>query len=121
MSLKQVLIIGWQYLRAFALLYLCLIIGNMISTLLPFAIPGSIVGMLILFALLALQLVLPLGTTGMYSAIKKYDVIVCPYWRRHHELLWPSEPTNCSDFSCLFYKYFCRYGGRGIQLTLYSS
>ncbi|MEI9746840.1 CidA/LrgA family protein [Moellerella wisconsensis] len=57
MSLKQVLIIGWQYLRAFALLYLCLIIGNMISTLLPFAIPGSIVGMLILFALLALQLV----------------------------------------------------------------
>ena len=57
MSLKQVLIIGWQYLRAFAILYLCLIVGNLISALLPFSIPGSIVGMLLLFALLALQIV----------------------------------------------------------------
>ncbi|KLN46758.1 membrane protein [Providencia rettgeri] len=57
MSFKQVLITGWQYLRAFAILYLCLIVGNLISTLLPFAIPGSIVGMLILFALLALQII----------------------------------------------------------------
>lgn len=57
MSFKQVLITGWQYLRAFAILYLCLIIGNLISTLLPFAIPGSIVGMLILFALLAMQII----------------------------------------------------------------
>ncbi|WP_369308278.1 CidA/LrgA family protein [Providencia rettgeri] len=57
MSFKQVLITGWQYLRAFAILYFCLIVGNLISTLLPFAIPGSIVGMLILFALLALQII----------------------------------------------------------------
>nr|WP_314264682.1 CidA/LrgA family protein [uncultured Moellerella sp.] len=57
MSLKQVLIIGWQYLRAFALIYLCLIIGNMVSALLPFSVPGSIIGMLILFALLAMQLI----------------------------------------------------------------
>lgn len=57
MSFKQVLITGWQYLRAFAILYLCLIVGNLISTLLPFVIPGSIVGMLILFALLALQII----------------------------------------------------------------
>ncbi|WP_273839135.1 CidA/LrgA family protein [Providencia rettgeri] len=57
MSFKQVLITGWQYLRAFAILYLCLIVGNLISALLPFAIPGSIVGMLILFALLALQII----------------------------------------------------------------
>jgi len=57
MSFKQVLITGWQYLSAFAILYLCLIVGNLISTLLPFAIPGSIVGMLILFALLALQII----------------------------------------------------------------
>ncbi len=57
MSFKQVLITGWQYLRAFAILYLCLIIGNLISALLPFSIPGSIVGMLILFVLLALQII----------------------------------------------------------------
>ncbi|WP_265694362.1 CidA/LrgA family protein [Providencia rustigianii] len=57
MSLKQVLITGWQYLRAFAILYLCLIIGNLISKLLPFSIPGSIVGMLLLFVLLALQVI----------------------------------------------------------------
>ncbi|HBO21350.1 MULTISPECIES: CidA/LrgA family protein [unclassified Providencia] len=57
MSFKQVMITGWQYLRAFAILYLCLIVGNLISTLLPFAIPGSIVGMLILFILLAFQIV----------------------------------------------------------------
>lgn len=57
MSFKLVLITGWQYLRAFAILYFCLIVGNLISTLLPFAIPGSIVGMLILFALLALQII----------------------------------------------------------------
>lgn len=57
MSFKQVLITGWQYLRAFAILYFCLIVGNLISTLLPFAIPSSIVGMLILFALLALQII----------------------------------------------------------------
>ncbi|AGB81785.1 Putative effector of murein hydrolase LrgA [Serratia rubidaea] len=46
----------WQYLRAFALIYLCLLIGNAVSALLPIAIPGSILGMLLLFALLALQL-----------------------------------------------------------------
>lgn len=57
MSLKHVLITGWQYLRAFALLYLCLIIGNLLSALLPFSVPGSIIGMLILFTLLALQIV----------------------------------------------------------------
>ncbi|EKT61906.1 CidA/LrgA family protein [Providencia burhodogranariea] len=57
MSLKHVLITGWQYLRAFALLYLCLIIGNLLSAILPFAVPGSIIGMLILFTLLALQIV----------------------------------------------------------------
>lgn len=57
MSLKHVLITGWQYLRAFAILYLCLIIGNLLSTLLPFSVPGSIIGMLILFVLLALQIV----------------------------------------------------------------
>ncbi|WJV52215.1 CidA/LrgA family protein [Pectobacteriaceae bacterium CE90] len=46
----------WQYLRAFALIYLCLLAGNAISALLPLTIPGSIIGMLILFALLASQI-----------------------------------------------------------------
>lgn len=46
----------WRYLRAFALIYLCLFAGNTISALLPIAIPGSIIGMLLLFALLASQI-----------------------------------------------------------------
>ncbi|MBW7982223.1 CidA/LrgA family protein [Enterobacillus tribolii] len=46
----------WQYLRAFVLIYLCLFVGNAISALLPITIPGSILGMLLLFALLASQI-----------------------------------------------------------------
>lgn len=46
----------WQYLRAFVLIYLCLFAGNAIATLLPITIPGSIIGMLLLFALLASQI-----------------------------------------------------------------
>ncbi len=57
MSFQNVLMIGWQYLRAFALLYLCLIAGNIISALLPFSLPGSIIGLLLLFGLLALQII----------------------------------------------------------------
>ena len=38
----------WQYLRAFVLIF--------IASLLPIVIPGSIIGMLILFVLLALQI-----------------------------------------------------------------
>lgn len=47
----------WHYLRSFLVLYLCLFAGNLISALLPFAVPGSIVGLLILFGLLAFQLI----------------------------------------------------------------
>ncbi|MGM3175688.1 CidA/LrgA family protein [Dickeya lacustris] len=46
----------WQYLRAFAVIYLCLLAGNALSALLPITIPGSILGMLMLFALLASQI-----------------------------------------------------------------
>ncbi|MDR0219736.1 MAG: CidA/LrgA family protein [Enterobacteriaceae bacterium] len=56
MSFLSVLKIGWQYLRAFALLYLCLIVGNFISAHLPFSLPGSIIGLLLLFCLLAFQI-----------------------------------------------------------------
>lgn len=46
----------WRYLRAFVLIYACLYAGIFISSLLPITIPGSIIGMLILFFLLALQI-----------------------------------------------------------------
>jgi holin-like protein len=46
----------WKYLRAIALIYLCLFIGNAAALLLPIAIPGSIIGMLLLFALLSSQI-----------------------------------------------------------------
>jgi holin-like protein len=47
----------WQYLRAFIFIYLCLYAGTFIASLLPITIPGSIIGMLILFVLLALQII----------------------------------------------------------------
>jgi holin-like protein len=47
----------WQYLRAFIFIYLCLYAGTFIALLLPITIPGSIIGMLILFVLLALQII----------------------------------------------------------------
>ncbi len=46
----------WYYIRAFIIIYLCLYAGIGISSLLPIEIPGSIIGMLILFALLASQI-----------------------------------------------------------------
>ncbi|HEJ9686345.1 TPA: CidA/LrgA family protein [Proteus mirabilis] len=57
MKSKRVQITIWHYIRSFFILYLCLFAGNLISALLPFAVPGSIVGLLILFGLLAFQLI----------------------------------------------------------------
>lgn len=54
--MRNVPLVLWQYLRAFFIIYLCLFAGRGIETLLPVAIPGSILGMLLLFALLASQL-----------------------------------------------------------------
>lgn len=54
--MRNTITLCWQYLRAFALIYLCLMAGNAISALLPLTIPGSIIGMLILFSLLASQI-----------------------------------------------------------------
>ncbi|EXU75266.1 CidA/LrgA family protein [Erwinia mallotivora] len=54
--MRSALVAGWHYLRAFLIIYLCLWAGNGIARLLPVTIPGSIIGMLILFALLATQL-----------------------------------------------------------------
>lgn len=52
----KVFTVGWKYIRAIALIYLSLFIGNAIAALLPIAIPGSIIGMLVLFALLSSQI-----------------------------------------------------------------
>jgi holin-like protein len=54
--MRNVISLCWQYLRAFAIIYLCLLVGKTLALLLPMAIPGSIIGMLILFALLASQI-----------------------------------------------------------------
>lgn len=45
------------YLGSFLIILACLAVGKWISSLLPFAFPGSILGMLILFLLLNFQLV----------------------------------------------------------------
>ncbi|MFU9136512.1 CidA/LrgA family protein [Erwinia tasmaniensis] len=54
--MRRALSFIWRYLRAFIIIYLCLYAGNGIASLLPVAIPGSIIGMLLLFALLASQI-----------------------------------------------------------------
>lgn len=47
----------WHQARAFFLIYACLYLGSGIAALLPISIPGSIIGMLILFLLLSTQLI----------------------------------------------------------------
>ncbi|WP_081297231.1 CidA/LrgA family protein [Gilliamella sp. Bif1-4] len=47
----------FSYGRGLVILTLCLWVGNIISKILPIIIPGSIIGLLILFFLLAFQLI----------------------------------------------------------------
>lgn len=54
--MRRAPLILWQFIRAFFIIYLCLYVGIGISHLLPVTIPGSIIGMLVLFALLASQI-----------------------------------------------------------------
>ncbi|MTD26464.1 CidA/LrgA family protein [Erwinia sorbitola] len=54
--MRNALLIVWQYLRAFVIIYLCLYAGRGVSALLPVSIPGSILGMLALFLLLSLRI-----------------------------------------------------------------
>lgn len=54
--MRNSLTVIWQYLRSFIFIYLCLYAGIVIASLLPITIPGSIIGMLILFVLLSLQI-----------------------------------------------------------------
>ncbi len=73
------LMVCWQYLRAFLLIYLCLLAGNALSALLPIPIPGSILGMLILFGLLASQ-ILPARWVkpGCYVLIRYMALLFVP-------------------------------------------
>ncbi len=77
--MRTALSAAWRYLRAFIIIYLCLYAGNGISALLPVAIPGSIIGMLILFALLASQL-LPVDWVkpGSYLLIRYMALLFVP-------------------------------------------
>ncbi|MNR06614.1 hypothetical protein D3C85_1226890 [compost metagenome] len=69
----------WQYLRAFVLIYACRYAGIFIASLLPIIIPGSIIGMLILFLLLALQ-ILPAKwvNPGCYVLIRYMALLFVP-------------------------------------------
>lgn len=46
-----------RYLRDFLVIFAALLLGKALAALLPFPFPGSILGMLILFILLSLQIV----------------------------------------------------------------
>lgn len=77
--MRSTLFAGWCYLRAFLIIYLALWTGNGIAGLLPVTIPGSIIGMLILFALLASQL-LPVDWVkpGSYLLIRYMALLFVP-------------------------------------------
>ncbi|NKI73927.1 hypothetical protein Dpoa2040_001157 [Dickeya sp. CFBP 2040] len=47
----------WHQARAFLLIYACLYLGIGLAAVLPITLPGSIIGMLILFLLLSLQII----------------------------------------------------------------
>lgn len=54
--MRNTLVVIWHYIRAFLLIYACLYAGNIVAVRLPVTIPGSIIGMLILFLLLSLNI-----------------------------------------------------------------
>ncbi|QIQ22113.1 CidA/LrgA family protein [Zophobihabitans entericus] len=47
----------FAYVRAFLIIILCLWAGNLLSYILPIMIPGSILGLLILFFLMSFQII----------------------------------------------------------------
>ena len=90
----------WQYLRAFVLIYACLYAGIFIASLLPITIPGSIIGMLILFVLLALQVPLPLtsfdGQPQLRSTPYEPSATARAAFSASHSGYWPSSWTRTS-------------------------
>lgn len=77
--MRSVLHVIWQYLRAFLIIWLCLYAGRGIAGLLPIAIPGSILGMLLLFVLLSANL-LPLSWVkpGCHLLIRYMALLFVP-------------------------------------------
>ncbi|MGL9773262.1 MAG: CidA/LrgA family protein [Sodalis sp. (in: enterobacteria)] len=70
---------AWTKAQAFILIYLCLYAGIFFSALLSIAIPGSIIGMLLLFVLLSFQLVPPLRLKpGCYVLIRHMALLFVP-------------------------------------------
>lgn len=84
--MSKTLNIIWQYLRAFVLIYACLYAGIFIASLLPVTIPGSIIGMLILFVLLALQILPAKWVNPVLRTDSLYGAIVCADWCRRHAI-----------------------------------
>lgn len=69
----------WHQARAFILIYACLYLGSGIAVLLPISIPGSIIGMLILFLLLATQWVpVPWAKPGCHILIRYMALLFVP-------------------------------------------
>ncbi|MEC5341022.1 CidA/LrgA family protein [Brenneria populi] len=106
--MRNTITLCWQYLRAFALIYLCLFAGNAISALLPIVIPGSIIGMLILFALLASQ-ILPSdwAKPGCHLFIRHMAMLFVPIGvgvMNYYDLL--SQQFGPIVISCLVSTFF---------------
>ncbi|MBT9431258.1 CidA/LrgA family protein [Candidatus Sodalis endolongispinus] len=77
--MRKIVTNAWAFVRAFILIYLCLYAGIFFSALLPFAIPGSIIGMLLLFVLLSFQLVPTLWLKpGCYLLIRYMALLFVP-------------------------------------------
>ncbi|MEA9391585.1 CidA/LrgA family protein [Acerihabitans sp. TG2] len=69
----------WCQARAFLLIYACLYLGIGISTLLPITLPGSIIGMLVLFTLLSLQIIpSPWVKPGCHLLIRHMALLFVP-------------------------------------------
>ncbi|MGL5006580.1 MAG: CidA/LrgA family protein [Plesiomonas sp.] len=66
----------WGYARAFALIFICLWIGNALSEWLHLNIPGSIIGMLVLFALLCTRIIRPDWVRSGCSLFIRYMAVL---------------------------------------------
>jgi len=108
----------WQYLRAFVLIYACLYAGIFIASLLPITIPGSIIGMLILFVLLALQ-VLPAKwvNPGCFVLIRYMALLFVPIGvgvMQYYDVLKAQFGPDCG---LLRHQYAGGFPGRQLEFT----
>lgn len=85
----------FHYLRAFLIIFFCLQIGNLISSFLPIMIPGSIIGLLLLFFLLIFQLI---PSQWVESG--------CKLFMRNMTLLFIPAGMGIMDNYCLLFDNF---------------